>query len=65
MQNLSRYDDLGKLVVRLMTGGLILLHGVHKILNPGSLDFIRGLLASISLPAALAYGVYLGKSSQH
>lgn len=61
MQNSSRYDDLGKLVVRLMTGGLILLHGIHKILNPGSLDFIRGLLASISLPAALAYGVYLGE----
>lgn len=61
MQNLSRYDDLGKLVVRLMAGGLILFHGVHKILNPGSLDFIRTLLSSMSLPTALAYGVYLGE----
>ncbi|MBA4143747.1 MAG: DoxX family protein [Nitrosospira sp.] len=61
MRHLSRFDDLGKLIVRLMAGVLILLHGVHKILNPGSLDFIRNLLGAISLPAALAYGVYLGE----
>lgn len=57
MQSLSRHDDAGKLLVRLMAGGLILFHGVHKILNPASLDFIRNLLAAINLPPALAYGV--------
>ncbi len=35
MLKLSRYDDLGKLIVRLMVGVLILFHGVHKVLEPG------------------------------
>ena len=61
MLNQSRFDDIGKLIVRMMVGVLILLHGVHKILNPGSLDSIRGMLASISLPSLLAYGVYFGE----
>ncbi len=54
-------DDLGKLVLRLTTGGLMLLHGLHKVLHPDSLDFIRKLLVSIDLPPLLAYGVYLGE----
>ncbi|MEO6823853.1 MAG: DoxX family protein [Nitrosospira sp.] len=61
MLNQSRFDDIGKLIVRMMVGVLILLHGVHKILNPGSLDSIRNMLASISLPSLLAYGVYFGE----
>jgi len=61
MLKLSRYDDLGKLIVRLMVGVLILFHGVHKVLNPGSLDSIRKMLISANLPSLLAYGVYLGE----
>ncbi|WP_025039734.1 DoxX family protein [Nitrosospira briensis] len=61
MLNQSRFDDIGKLIVRMMVGVLILLHGVHKILNPGSLDSIRNMLVSISLPSLLAYGVYFGE----
>jgi putative oxidoreductase len=61
MLKLSRYDDFGKLIVRLMVGVLILFHGVHKILNPGSLDSIRKMLISANLPSLLAYGVYLGE----
>jgi putative oxidoreductase len=61
MLNQSRFDDIGKLIVRMMVGVLILLHGVHKILNPGSLDSIRNMLASNSLPSLLAYGVYFGE----
>lgn len=61
MLNPPQSDDLGKLVVRLMAGILILFHGAHKILNPDSLDFIRSLLTTISLPSSLAYGVYLGE----
>ncbi|SCX83185.1 DoxX family protein [Nitrosospira sp. Nsp13] len=61
MLNQSRFDDIGKLIVRMMVGVLMLLHGVHKILNPGSLDSIRNMLASISLPSLLAYGVYFGE----
>lgn len=54
-------QDLGKLVLRLTTGGLILFHGVHKVLHPDSLDFIRRLLISNDLSPMLAYGVYLGE----
>ncbi|WON73771.1 DoxX family protein [Nitrosospira sp. Is2] len=61
MLKLSRYDDLGKLIVRLMVGVLILFHGVHKVLNSGSLDSIRKMLVSSNLPSFLAYGVYLGE----
>lgn len=61
MAKLLSSDDLGKLVLRLTTGGLILFHGVHKVFYPDSLDFIRKLLISIDLPPMLAYGVYLGE----
>jgi putative oxidoreductase len=61
MLNQSRLDDIGKFIVRLMVGILILLHGLHKVLNPASLDSIRNMLASISLPSLLAYGVYFGE----
>jgi putative oxidoreductase len=57
----SRLDDIGKLIVRLMVGVLILFHGAHKVLNPGSLDSIRNMLASVSVPSFVAYGVYLGE----
>lgn len=56
-----RNDALGKLILRVTVGVFILFHGVHKILHPASLDFISKQLASINLPAALAYGVYLGE----
>ncbi|MBX3640877.1 MAG: DoxX family protein [Nitrosomonas sp.] len=54
-------DALGKLTLRLSVGVLMLFHGVYKILNPASLDFISKQLAGMNLPQALAYGVYLGE----
>ena len=39
----------------------MLFHGVAKITNPASLDFIGGMLGAHSLPAVLAYGVYIGE----
>ncbi|SEO62708.1 DoxX family protein [Nitrosovibrio sp. Nv6] len=61
MRRLFRNDDLGKLILRVTVGILILFHGVHKILNPGSLDFISKQLTSTGLPQGLAYGVYAGE----
>jgi putative oxidoreductase len=61
MRKLFRNDNLGKLILRVTVGVLILLHGVHKIFNPGSLDFISKQLSGINLPHALAYGVYVGE----
>jgi putative oxidoreductase len=61
MRNPFHNDNLGKLILRVTVGVLILFHGVHKILNPGSLDSIGKQLSGINLPHALAYGVYIGE----
>jgi putative oxidoreductase len=52
-------DMFGKLVLRLGLGGLMLFHGVHKLLT--GLDPVKAMLASHNLPDALSYGVYLGE----
>lgn len=52
-------EDLGKLVLRIAIGGLMLFHGISKI--TGGIDGISGMLAAKGLPAALAYGVYVGE----
>ena len=62
MINLSFLSpDVGRLILRLTGGSLILFHGVAKILHPESLDFISGMLSANSLPAFLVYGVYIGE----
>lgn len=52
-------DDLGKLLLRLTLGILILFHGVGKI--TGGVDGIRGMVEGVGLPGFLAYGVLLGE----
>jgi len=52
-------EDGGKLVLRLTLGILILLHGLSKI--TGGVSGISGMLQGAGLPAALAYGVYVGE----
>lgn len=52
-------EDIGKLVLRLTVGGLIILHGIAKI--TAGVSGISGMLESAGLPGALAYGVYLGE----
>jgi putative oxidoreductase len=52
-------EDLGKLILRLTVGVLMLLHGVAKI--SGGVGGIGGMLQSAGLPAALAYGAYVGE----
>ena len=60
---LSKYnsEELGKLVLRLTVGVLMLFHGYSKVANPGSLDWIGGTLTAYHLPGILAYGVYVGE----
>ncbi len=55
----STLDDTGKLVLRLTLGILILLHGVDKV--TGGISGIEAMVTSAGLPAALAYGVYVGE----
>lgn len=57
----SLSEDTGKLILRLSVGGMMLFHGVAKIMHPGSLDFIGGMLAGYGIPSILAYGVYVGE----
>lgn len=51
--------DLGKLIIRLTLGGLMLFHGVAKVFH--GVGFIEGQLASHGLPAFFAYGVFIGE----
>lgn len=57
----SLSPDTGRLILRLTVGLLMLFHGVAKILHPGSLDFIGGMLNGYGLPSFLAYAVYIGE----
>ena len=50
--------DLGKLVLRLALGLLILLHGIAKL--RGGLGQITGLVESHGLPGFIGYGVLVG-----
>jgi putative oxidoreductase len=53
------FEDAGKLLLRVVVGGLMLFHGVDKLLN--GLDSIRADLANHGLPGAMAWGVYAGE----
>lgn len=52
-------NDLGKLVLRLTLGILMLLHGIAKI--SGGTDGIEKMLEGNGMPGFFAYGVYLGE----
>jgi putative oxidoreductase len=52
-------DAVGKLVLRLVLGAVVLLHGIAKL--RGGVGFIEGVLTSHGLPAFLAYGAYVGE----
>ena len=54
-----RNDQLGKLVLRLTLGLLLLPHGLAKFID--GIGGIQGMLASAGLPEWLAYGVYVGE----
>lgn len=52
-------DDLGKLVLRLTLGILMLFHGYEKIVN--GVSGIETLLIKVGWPGWVAYGVYIGE----
>jgi len=57
--NQNTQSDLGKLVLRLALGILILLHGIAKL--KGGLAGIEGMVAAQGLPTFLAYGALVGE----
>jgi putative oxidoreductase len=52
-------QDTGKLILRLTLAGLILFHGINKIIH--GIAFITSPLAAMHMPAFIAYGVYVGE----
>ena len=57
--NRDRGFDTALLILRLVLGVLVLLHGIAKLPPPP--EGITGMLAQANLPPVLAYGVYLGE----
>jgi putative oxidoreductase len=52
-------ESVGKLILRLALGGLILLHGIAKVRS--GIGGITDMVTQMGLPAVLAYGVYVGE----
>lgn len=52
-------EDSGKLLLRVSLGLMMLLHGIAKTTN--GVDGIEGMLQKHDLPAAIAYGAYIGE----
>lgn len=55
----NNLDDVGKLVLRLTLGILILLHGIAKLRY--GITPIEGMVAGMGMPAFFAYGVSAGE----
>lgn len=54
-----RRTDLGLLLLRIALGGLMLFHGMHKLIY--GVGFIGDMLAAIGLPSFIAYGSLLAE----
>ncbi|MGE4294156.1 MAG: DoxX family protein [Campylobacterales bacterium] len=52
-------DAIGKLILRLSVGGMMLLHGLHKMTH--GVGGIMGLFASKGIPGFFAYFAYVGE----
>lgn len=57
--NQAASQDVGKLLLRIALGALILLHGIYKLRN--GLGPIEAMVHAHGLPNALAYGVLVGE----
>lgn len=54
-----RNTDAGLLLLRLTVGGLMLFHGIHKLIY--GVGFIGGMLAQLGLPSFIAYGALIAE----
>ncbi len=52
-------NDIGRLILRLVLGVTVLLHGIAKLI--GGVGGLSDLLGSVGLPGFFAYGVYIGE----
>lgn len=52
-------ENMGKLILRLTVAGLLLFHGISKVIH--GVSWMAGPLAAFHLPAFISYGVYVGE----
>jgi len=52
-------DNYGKLVLRVLVGALLLVHGIAKVRS--GVDWLDGMLSSAGLPVFIKYGAYVGE----
>ena len=52
-------ENVGRLLLRLTVGGLLLFHGISKLIH--GVAWMAGPLSSFHLPFFVAYGVYVGE----
>lgn len=57
--NANTQNDLAKLILRVMLGALILLHGIAKL--KGGVGPIEGMLQEHGVPGVFAYAVLIGE----
>lgn len=55
----TRLDDLGRLILRLAVGVLLLMHGVTKLRSGNG--FVEQMVSQNGLPSFVAYGSYVGE----
>lgn len=55
-------EDVGKLILRVAVGGLLIFHGIDKIIHSEhALGFLAKGLAAKGLPDVMKYGIYVGE----
>jgi putative oxidoreductase len=55
----GKSEDIGKLLLRISIGFVLIFHGYFKILH--NVEWLKALLVENRLPGFIAYGVYLGE----
>ena len=56
---MSKNEDVGKLLLRLGLGVIVLFHGAAKLSH--GVEWMKGPLSEINLPGFLAYGSFVGE----
>lgn len=56
---LKKDKNIGLLVLRITVGGLMIMHGISKLINGH--NFVAGKLAEKGLPEFIAFGVHIGE----
>ena len=54
-----RGEDLGKFILRIAIGGLLLMHGIQKLRF--GIDWMDAMLTAHNLPVQLKFGAYAGE----